>query len=39
MMAVEVETKPTFRAGKSRMLFEGRYFDAVVDGYDVAPDG
>jgi serine/threonine-protein kinase len=35
LMAVEVETKPTFRAGKPRMLFEGPYLGS----YDVAPDG
>jgi hypothetical protein len=34
MMVVDVETKPTFRPGRPRMLFEGRFLD-----YDVAPDG
>ena len=34
-MAVNIETEPSFRASKPRVLFEGAYFDA----YDVAPDG
>ncbi len=34
MMIVDVETKPTFRPGRPRTLFEGRFLD-----YDVAPDG
>jgi hypothetical protein len=34
IMAVDVETKPMFRAGRPRMLFEGHFLD-----YDVAPDG
>jgi eukaryotic-like serine/threonine-protein kinase len=36
MMAVDVETSPTFRAGRPRTLLEGRF---VARGYDVAPDG
>jgi len=39
LMAVDVETKPTFRAGRPRALFEGRYVEAEFNGYDVAPDG
>jgi hypothetical protein len=35
LMAVPVETSPTFRAGAPKMLFEGRYEPT----YDVAPDG
>ncbi len=35
MMVVDVETKPTFRAGKPRMLFEGHFLGS----YDIAPDG
>ena len=27
MMAVDVETKPTFRAGRPRTLFEGQFYD------------
>ena len=34
MMAVDVETGATFRAGTPRMLFE-----KVSSDYDVAPDG
>jgi serine/threonine-protein kinase len=34
MMAVDVETKPVFRAGRPRMLFEAHF-----PGYDVGPDG
>jgi serine/threonine-protein kinase len=36
MMAVEVQTSPTFRAGTPTTLFEGHY-DPFA--YDVAPDG
>ncbi len=39
MMMVDVETKPTFRPGRPRTLFEGRYFDYEFNTYDVAPDG
>ena len=41
MMAVDIATTPGFAAGKSRMLFEGRYEPAAVplDNYDVSPDG
>ena len=43
MMAVETMTKPSFSAGKPRMLFEGRYlanvFPAMNAAYDVAADG
>jgi Tol biopolymer transport system component len=34
MMEVEVQTSPTFRAGRPKMLFEGSYRS-----YDVSPDG
>ncbi len=34
LMIVDVETKPTFRAERPRMLFEGSFLD-----YDVSPDG
>jgi Tol biopolymer transport system component len=39
MMVVDVETKPTFRAGRARTLFEGRYFCHGVNFYDVTSDG
>jgi Tol biopolymer transport system component len=39
MMAVDVETKPTFRAGRPRTLFEGRYLNHGFKRYDVAADG
>jgi hypothetical protein len=38
MMAVDVQTKPNFQAGRPRTLFEGQYFSSGDD-YDVAPDG
>ncbi|HSB63604.1 MAG TPA: hypothetical protein VLJ18_05525, partial [Thermoanaerobaculia bacterium] len=40
MMAVGVELKPTFRAGRPQSLFEGSYYSFGLSGsYDVAPDG
>jgi eukaryotic-like serine/threonine-protein kinase len=38
VMGVSVETKPTFKAGQPRLLFEGPYFES---GHDIAvtPDG
>ena len=41
MMAVPVETEPTFRPGNAAMLlFEGPYvIDSGYPSYDVAPDG
>ncbi len=39
MMVVDVETKPTFRAGRARTLFEGRYLSHGVNYYDVTSDG
>jgi serine/threonine-protein kinase len=39
MMVVDVETKPTFRAGRPRTLFEGSYCYFDFNSYDVAPDG
>lgn len=38
VMAVSIETKPTFKAGQPRLLFEGPYF---ASGHDIAvtPDG
>jgi dipeptidyl aminopeptidase/acylaminoacyl peptidase len=38
MMAVEIGTKPRFRAGRSTMLFEGHYETSPV-GFHVSPDG
>jgi hypothetical protein len=38
MMVVPIETKPGFKAGAPRVLFEGRYWEAGHD-YDVSPDG
>ena len=35
MMAVDVETTPTFKAGTPKMLFEG----TLAGGFDVTPDG
>ena len=43
MMAVELETEPSFRLSKPKMLFEGRYDLAGgwfgYANYDVTPDG
>jgi serine/threonine-protein kinase len=41
MMAVDVETSPTFRAGTPRRLFDGGFVTGVgrVPVYDVTPDG
>ena len=41
MMAVEVNTQPSFSAGTPRTLFEGRYESAPVPLYnfDISPDG
>jgi eukaryotic-like serine/threonine-protein kinase len=41
MMSVDIATRPSFAAGKPRMLFEGRYQPApvLIDNYDVSPDG
>ena len=41
MMAVEIATRPSFSAGKPRMLFEGKYQPAPFTdpNYDVAFDG
>jgi hypothetical protein len=35
MMAVDIQTTPTFRASSPEKLFEGNY----GPGYDVSPDG
>ncbi|MDA2924374.1 hypothetical protein MYX65_06910 [Acidobacteria bacterium AH-259-L09] len=44
MMAVRIETQPTFKAGKPRTLFDGPYFLKFprrrdVQDYDISPDG
>ena len=44
MMAVSVETEPTFRAGRPEVLFEGVYRGVVsappgYQDYDISPDG
>ncbi len=41
MMAVAIETKPAFRAGKPAVLFEGKFSNSHfgLPQYDVAPDG
>ena len=41
MMAVDIATKPSFAAGKPRMLFEGPYrpTGTTIQNYDVSPDG
>ena len=41
MMAVNITTEPTFRAGNPRLLFEGLYQRGATHraNYDVTPDG
>jgi serine/threonine protein kinase/Tol biopolymer transport system component len=42
VMAIEVETEPTFKPGKPRLLFKGNYVGAApADGvpWDIHPDG
>jgi len=41
MMGVETTLKPSFSAGKPKMIFEGRYVPTVATkaNYDVTPDG
>ena len=42
MMAVDITTAPTFKAGTPRLLFEGRYQRGAGGNrpfYDVTPDG
>jgi serine/threonine-protein kinase len=38
LMVASIETKPVFKAGVPRVLFEGRFWQAGHD-YDVSPDG
>jgi hypothetical protein len=37
-MAVSIETRPEFKAGRPRMLFEGPYFESGHD-FAITPDG
>jgi hypothetical protein len=44
MMAVDIQTQPSFSAGKPRQLFEGPYANSAAVGswtadYAIAPDG
>jgi hypothetical protein len=41
MMAVEIDTRSSFSAGKPKSLFQGSYLPApaLLANYDVAPDG
>ncbi len=43
MMAVSIQTEPTFRAGRPEVLFEGSYvktqFMIGKQYYDISPDG
>ncbi len=43
MMAVSIQTEPTFRAGRPEVLFEGSYRTTPVPAgyqyYDISPDG
>jgi len=39
MMAVAVETKPTFKAGVPKELFRGSYFSTIGMHWDISPDG
>jgi eukaryotic-like serine/threonine-protein kinase len=38
VMAVSIETRPEFKAGRPRMLFEGPYFESGHD-FAITPDG
>jgi Tol biopolymer transport system component len=39
MVAVPIETEPSFSPGTPEVLFEGRYYSNVGRTYDVSPDG
>ena len=41
VVAVSVQTQPTFQPGSPRVLFEGRYYQDGLGppGYDIAQDG
>jgi len=39
MMAVAIETKPSFKAGVPQKLFPDTYYSTVGHNYDVSPDG
>ena len=43
MMTVRIETAPTFRAGRPKVLFAGRYLSMLSRvwwrNYDISPDG
>jgi eukaryotic-like serine/threonine-protein kinase len=38
VMAVAVETAPSFKAGEPKMLFRGSYFSLIGEMWDVSPD-
>jgi eukaryotic-like serine/threonine-protein kinase len=39
MVAVTVETTPTFKAGLPKVLFRGKYFSSFGHNWDISPDG
>jgi len=39
MIAVTVETTPTFKAGLPKVLFRGKYFSLIGHNWDISPDG
>jgi hypothetical protein len=39
MIAVTVETTPTFKAGLPKVLFRGKYFSSYGHNWDISPDG
>ena len=39
MMAVPVNTEPTFKAGAPEKLFRGAYYSSVGEMWDMSPDG
>ncbi|MDA2928041.1 hypothetical protein MYX78_12575, partial [Acidobacteria bacterium AH-259-G07] len=39
MMAVDIETEPTFTPGNPEVLFTGSYFNGPGRDYDISPDG
>ncbi len=39
MMAVSIETDPTFKAGVPTKLFQGNYYSNIGHNWDISPDG
>jgi hypothetical protein len=39
VIGVDVQTEPTFKAGKPKPLFRGAYFSGIGHTWDLSPDG